>query len=95
MYSCASSKFVFPQACIKHSILSMMLLLTHLCWQVDLTGIRPTPEVAEVYQGVSAPKRKRVEEQPVVTEIPKVGSVLINEILFASAWLMMQHGGLR
>ena len=30
------------------------------------------PELAEVYQGVSAPKRKRVEEQPVVSEIPKV-----------------------
>ena len=49
------------------------MMLMHFCWQVDLAGIRPTPEVAEVYQGVSAPKRKRVEEQPVVTEIPKVG----------------------
>ncbi len=27
----------------------------------------------EVYKGVAAPKRKRVEEEPTVTEIPKVG----------------------
>ncbi len=36
------------------------------------------PEVAEVYKGVSAPKRKRVEDQPVLSEIPKVGPSLQN-----------------
>lgn len=46
---------------------------THvLHWQVEASNVRPMPEVAEVYQGVAAPKRKRVEEQPVVTEVPKV-----------------------
>ena len=40
--------------------------------QVALLAIRPVPEASEVYQGVAAPKRKRVEEQPVLTEIPKV-----------------------
>jgi survival-of-motor-neuron-related-splicing factor 30 len=39
---------------------------------VDLASIRPLPEVVEIYQGVAAPKRKRVEEQPQVTEVPKV-----------------------
>lgn len=33
--------------------------------------VRPIPEANEVYRGVAAPKRKRVEEQPVVTELPK------------------------
>eukprot|EP00798_Chlamydomonas_sp_ICE-L_P024528 gene24528-10133_t len=35
------------------------------------SNVRPQPETAEVYQGVAAPKRKRVDDQPVVTEIPK------------------------
>lgn len=48
-------------------------MCTHvLHWQVEASNVRPMPEVAEVYQGVAAPKRKRVEEQPVVTGVPKV-----------------------
>ncbi len=40
--------------------------------EVELAGVRPMPELEAVYQGVSAPKRKRVEEQPdVPTEVPK------------------------
>ncbi|EFJ51259.1 hypothetical protein VOLCADRAFT_103530 [Volvox carteri f. nagariensis] len=39
--------------------------------EVGLTGVRPRPSADEGYRGVAAPKRKRVEEEPVVTEIPK------------------------
>ncbi|KXZ56279.1 hypothetical protein GPECTOR_1g244 [Gonium pectorale] len=39
--------------------------------EVGLTGIRPRPGADEGYKGVAAPKRKRVEEEPMVTEIPK------------------------
>ena len=41
--------------------------------QLPLASVRERPESAEIYMGVAAPKRKRVEDQPVVTEIPKVG----------------------
>eukprot|EP00955_Chlamydomonas_euryale_P104141 365542-Chlamydomonas_euryale.AAC.27 len=44
---------------------------------VGLEDIKPQAEVVEVYQGVAAPKRKRVEEQPVVNEMPKW--LVINE----------------
>ncbi len=40
--------------------------------QVPLLGIRPRPSEEEGYRGVAAPKRKRVEEEPTVVEIPKV-----------------------
>lgn len=40
--------------------------------QVERANIRPAPEKQTVYMGVSAPKRKRVEEEPIVTEMPKV-----------------------
>lgn len=59
--------------------------------QVDLTGIRPMPELAEVYQGVSAPKRKRVEEQPVVDEIPKVRHDM-NDLLIVESLLSLLSG---
>ena len=39
--------------------------------EVGLQSIRPMPEMELVYQGVQAPKRKRVEESEVVTEVPK------------------------
>lgn len=40
--------------------------------EVQPAGVRPPPEVEEVYQGVQAPRRKKVEEEPgVVTEMPK------------------------
>mmetsp|Transcript_21723 Transcript_21723/g.37019 ORF Transcript_21723/g.37019 Transcript_21723/m.37019 type:complete len:325 (-) Transcript_21723:717-1691(-) len=39
--------------------------------EVTLSSLREPPEVLEVYTGVAAPKRKRVEEQPAVTEMPK------------------------
>ncbi|PNW87044.1 hypothetical protein CHLRE_02g106550v5 [Chlamydomonas reinhardtii] len=39
--------------------------------EVGLTGIRPRPGADEGYKGVAAPKRKRVEDEPVVNEIPK------------------------
>ncbi|KAG2484619.1 hypothetical protein HYH03_016573 [Edaphochlamys debaryana] len=39
--------------------------------EVGLTGIRPRATEEEGYKGVAAPKRKRVEDEPVVTEIPK------------------------
>jgi len=39
--------------------------------EVPPASVRPPPEATEIYKGVAAPKRKRVEEQPVVTEIPK------------------------
>lgn len=37
-------------------------------------SVRPRHEEAaeEVYKGVAAPKRKRVDDEPEVTEIPKV-----------------------
>lgn len=39
--------------------------------QVAPKQIRPRPDVQEVYKGVAAPKRKRVEDEPVISEIPK------------------------
>lgn len=39
--------------------------------ELPATQVRPIPEASEVYRGVAAPKRKRVEEEPTVTEIPK------------------------
>ena len=39
--------------------------------EVPVQSIRPMPEMEAVYQGVQAPKRKRVEEAEVVTEVPK------------------------
>jgi hypothetical protein len=44
--------------------------------QVAATGLRlRTDENSSGYQGVAAPKRKRVEEEPTVDEIPKVRCV--------------------
>lgn len=40
--------------------------------QVIPANVSPPPEAQEVYQGVAAPRRKRVEEQPTVGEMPKV-----------------------
>ncbi len=40
--------------------------------QVPVASVRERPEKPEIYTGVAAPKRKRVEEQPVITELPKV-----------------------
>ena len=34
--------------------------------------VKPPPDQQEVYQGVTAPKRKRVEEATAVGEMPKV-----------------------
>ncbi len=47
--------------------------------QVTLSSLREKPEEVEVYKGVTAPKRKRVEEQPaqLITEIPKVWDVCV------------------
>ena len=42
--------------------------------QVAFPNIRPPPEVEEVYKGVSAPKRRKVEEESKPVEIPKVGA---------------------
>mmetsp|Transcript_28047 Transcript_28047/g.75770 ORF Transcript_28047/g.75770 Transcript_28047/m.75770 type:complete len:326 (-) Transcript_28047:669-1646(-) len=39
--------------------------------ELPLSSVRERPESAEIYMGVAAPKRKRVEEQQVITEIPK------------------------
>ncbi|KAF5834052.1 hypothetical protein DUNSADRAFT_9443 [Dunaliella salina] len=39
--------------------------------ELPLSGVRERPESAEIYMGVAAPKRKRVEEQQIITEIPK------------------------
>lgn len=39
---------------------------------MPLSAVRPRKEHDEVgYQAVAAPKRKRVEDEPIVTEIPK------------------------
>lgn len=43
--------------------------------QVTLTTIRPRPDDGEGYRGVAAPKRKKVEDAPVLEEIPKVTPV--------------------
>ena len=40
--------------------------------QVAVENVHPPPEAQEVYQGVAAPKRKRVNEQTEVGEMPKV-----------------------
>ena len=40
--------------------------------QVAVEHVHPPPEQQEVYQGVSAPKRKRVDDQTDVGEMPKV-----------------------
>jgi survival-of-motor-neuron-related-splicing factor 30 len=39
--------------------------------EVGFPDIEPPPEVEEVYKGVSAPKRRKVEEAAPVAEIPK------------------------
>ncbi|CAD7705113.1 unnamed protein product [Ostreobium quekettii] len=39
--------------------------------EVDPKQVRPRPDIQEVYKGVAAPKRKRVEDEPVISEIPK------------------------
>eukprot|EP00983_Pelagomonas_calceolata_P012168 389329-Pelagomonas_calceolata.AAC.8 len=44
--------------------------------ELPLSSVRERPESAEIYMGVAAPKRKRVEEQQVITEIPKVRFVV-------------------
>ncbi len=36
-------------------------------------NVRPTEEAVEVYTGVAAPKRRRVDEQQITKEMPKVG----------------------
>jgi hypothetical protein len=36
--------------------------------------VRPLPEEEEIYTGVSAPRRKKVDDQPIITEMPKVRS---------------------
>ena len=40
--------------------------------QMDGCFVRPPSDTGEVYKGVEAPKRKRVEDEPIITEIPKV-----------------------
>ncbi|GMH40184.1 hypothetical protein BSKO_08088 [Bryopsis sp. KO-2023] len=39
--------------------------------EVEAKCIRPPADTDEVYKGVAAPKRKRVEDEPVISEIPK------------------------
>ncbi|KAL6746035.1 hypothetical protein V8C86DRAFT_2956143 [Haematococcus lacustris] len=39
--------------------------------EVPLSAVKERAESEEVYRGVSAPKRKRVEDTPMVVEIPK------------------------
>ncbi|KAK9812726.1 hypothetical protein WJX72_002696 [[Myrmecia] bisecta] len=39
--------------------------------EVDRANVRAGPEVEEVYRGVSAPKRKRVDEETTAVEMPK------------------------
>lgn len=53
-----------------HSLLVCIFAMHSL--QLPLSGVRERPESAEIYMGVAAPKRKRVEEQQIITEIPKV-----------------------
>ena len=38
---------------------------------VNRACIRPLPEAMQIYRGVTAPKRKKVEEEPIVQELPK------------------------
>lgn len=55
-----------------------------------MTGVRERPEAAEVYTGVAAPKRKKVEELPVVAEIPKVCAATVftnsNLVCVVAVW---------
>jgi hypothetical protein len=39
---------------------------------MDPSKVRPPTDSKEIYKGVAAPKRKKVEEEPTVDEIPKV-----------------------
>lgn len=41
--------------------------------QVEKGSVKAPPAVEEIYRGVAAPSRLRVDEAPTVTEMPKVG----------------------
>ena len=40
--------------------------------EVHRSNVRPRPDGSEVYRGVTAPKRKAVNEAPQLEEMPKV-----------------------
>ena len=40
--------------------------------EVHRSSVRPRPDGSEVYRGVSAPKRKAVNDAPQLEEMPKV-----------------------
>ena len=48
---------------------SVVLLLQE---EVHRSNVRPRPDGSEVYRGVSAPKRKAVNDAPQLEEMPKV-----------------------
>lgn len=59
---------------------SVVLLL--LQEEVHRSNVRPRPDGSEVYRGVSAPKRKAVNDAPQLEEMPKVrGSSRITRLL--------------
>ena len=43
--------------------------------QVSRDNVRPPPEKEEVYMGVAAPRLKKVDEAPTLTEMPKVSDL--------------------
>ena len=44
--------------------------------EVHRSNVRPRPDGSEVYRGVTAPKRKAVNEAPQLEEMPKVRCTL-------------------
>ena len=42
------------------------------CMQVERGNVKAPPAVEEVYQGVAAPSRLKVDDAAAVTEMPKV-----------------------
>jgi hypothetical protein len=48
--------------------------------QLDRSAVRQAAEEDTLYRGVSAPNRVQVSEEPVVTEVPKVGILIIRAV---------------
>ena len=60
----------------------------HECGQVSQQHAKPRSDSEETYRGVSAPKRKRVEEVPTeIGEMPKVNPACPLQEISGSRWL--------
>ena len=52
---------------------SLVYWLSAGVWlQVERGNVKAPPQVEEIYRGVAAPSRLKVDEAPTVTEMPKV-----------------------